>query len=294
MDRDIILNEALNRGLIKVPPLGCDEHMSIVADTHVHIYPMHDVSLLLRTAYRHLTEAVGSMPDDPPAVVLFLTEGKGCDVFSDLSSKAGLEDESDLVVKATPDPEVLKIETPGATVWLTAGRQIVTAERLEVLALACKDMIDDGLPIREVIQQVYHAGGLPVVPWAPGKWWFKRGRVLRELLKEKGGDWLRPADSTLRPRGYPWPGLMTAAERSGSPVLAGSDPLPVAGEEDTAGRYGVYWPAALDQNAPASCLRKLLLDPGVPVRRIGRRGSMLKVGRRMLAHRNAKKQSGTP
>lgn len=52
-----------------------------------------------------------------------------------------------------------------------AGRQIVTAEKLEVLALGTDLDIDDGRPIREVLSLVTENGGLPVIPWGAGKWW---------------------------------------------------------------------------------------------------------------------------
>ena len=43
-------------------------------------------------------------------------------------------------------------------------------------------MIADGTPFPEVIDRAHEFGAVCVVPWAPGKWMFDRGRQLRSIL----------------------------------------------------------------------------------------------------------------
>ena len=64
----------------------------------------------------------------------------------------------------------------GQDLSIVAGRQIVTAENLEILALGFDAGLDDGLPIDEVILAVQAAGALCVLPWGFGKWTGKRGQ----------------------------------------------------------------------------------------------------------------------
>jgi hypothetical protein len=123
------------------------------------------------------------------------------------------------------------------TVIIVAGRQIVTAERLEVLAVGCVDEFPDGKPIRDVMCAVADCGALPVVPWGFGKWLGARGRIVRSLVETP------PVTFSLGDNGgraalLPRPPLLGVAERRGIPVLLGSDPLPLAPEVTRAGSCG--------------------------------------------------------
>jgi hypothetical protein len=66
---------------------------------------------------------------------------------------------------------------------------------------------------------------------------FKRGIWIRKLLAEFPPDQLILIDTSLRCAGWPAPRLYSRARRENRPVLAGSDPLPPAGEEALAGCY---------------------------------------------------------
>ena len=184
--------------------------MSIIADTHVHLYPaVYSVEAVCAALARNLGRMAGGAD---AARVGCLVEREGQRVLRDLGAEAG----------------ALAVATAEGTVHLIAGRQFVAVERIEILGLAVELELADGLPAAEFVERILAAGGVPVLSWAPGKWFFKRGRVVGELMQRFGAQVLL-GDTTLRPLGWGAPCLMRAGRRQGLRVVAGSDPLPVGG-----------------------------------------------------------------
>ncbi len=250
--------------------------MSFVADTHVHIYPAFDLSLFFEKAFAQL-----ALLGEADHRLLFLTESAQCRFFWEL--KSGSQHlPPPFRLERTGDDHVLKVLRDEEQIFLVAGRQVVAAERLEILALGCVEAPKDRLPIREVIPAVEQAGGLPVLAWAPGKWMFKRQPVVEALIEEFG-DRLWLGDSRLRCRMWPTPKPMHAPAR---PVLAGSDPLPLSGEEAECGRYGIYSPADVDVEAPWASLKAALGDRSLT--RVGHRNRSYEMVQRLWKHSRAK------
>ncbi len=249
--------------------------MELIADTHVHLYPVHDVEQLMASARARL----GRYAETPtPLIALFLTEGEGFDAFDMLRGSPG--------TMCGDEREAIRYRVGEEMLWIIAGRQIVTRERVEILSLICAEKIPDGLPVSEVVRRVHQAGGVPVLAWAPGKWMFKRATVVRRLLDDFGPEELLLGDSSLRPIGWLEPRAMKTRK-----TLAGSDPLPFPGEEDQAGRYGIRTPVDFDEKHPASSLRSALLNPDVPVERVGSRNTSWSMAHRMVKHRQHKRMA---
>jgi len=266
--------------------------MPVIADTHVHIYPCYDLTAVIRNGMRNL-DALASDSQSATgaregwARVLFLTERHDCHMFRkcrdegiDLGSLEGQ-------CRLTRDEQALIVEVLGTgTLYLIAGRQIVTKEKLEIAALAVDEDIPDGLPIDEVVSRVNKANGIMVLPWAPGKWFFKRGDVVERLIEQSSPGRLILGDTTLRPTIWPEPALMVRGREKGLGVVAGSDPLPVEGEEAFIGSYGVVLEGAFDEDRPVRSLRQMMYAPSAPFTVIGKRGGLPEVCRRL--HQNAK------
>ena len=125
----------------------------------------------------------------------------------------------------------------GLSLNVLPGRQVITRENIEILALACPEMIDDGQPALDVIFQLNQLNRIPVLTWSPGKWFGKRGELVERLITELDRQDFLIGDTTLRPYGWTTPWLMKRAERSGFAIVAGSDPLPFSGEESWLGAY---------------------------------------------------------
>ena len=141
---------------------------------------------------------------------------------------------------------------------LIAGRQVVTAERLEVLALGCDSEFEDGTSLRRAIELVRDSGALAVIPWGFGKWWFGRGAILGGYLRAAETDGLFLGDNAGRLGLAPAPGLFRFARRAGIPILPGSDTFPMESESRGVGGYGFALDCELDLTWPAEGLKQAL------------------------------------
>jgi len=250
--------------------------MIVVADTHLHLYPCYDSAAFFDRLRRNL---LGYRADARAAL---LAERFDCDAFGEL--EAGRLRTGSASVRETGESGALLVRWNGDGVFLFAGRQIVTAERIEVLAAVTASRIADGAPAAETVQAVIDGGGVPIVSWAPGKWFGRRGAIVAALLDRFSPGQLLLGDSTLRPTVWPTPRLMRAARRRGFPVVAGSDPLPFRGEERFAGAYASRIEGAFDPNRPVSSMRQLLRAGAVGAV-LGRRCGPLEVLGRLRRHK---------
>ncbi len=151
---------------------------SVVADTHVHLYPWYD----LGAAVGGLSRRLGSF-DGASLRAAFLTERSDGRYFSDVrEGKVGAAVEGHEFHPGGEEGVVILAEGGKVKLYLLAGRQIVTGEGIEILALLSDSRIRDGLAADEVVAAVLDSGGIPVLSWAPGKWLFRRGKVVEKLL----------------------------------------------------------------------------------------------------------------
>jgi len=224
----------------------------VVADTHVHLYECYDIGRALRCLHGRL----GGV-DSGAERLAFLAERGDCDAFADILEKRLLVDGFDVDPGSGDGTLVLRAQD-GSRLWLMAGRQVVTAERIEILGLALTQSVTDGLSAEDTVLAVREGGGVPVVAWALGKWLGARGSVVRSLIDRcQPGD-IVVGDSSLRPASWRAPALMRRARARGLPVVAGSDPLPFAGEETWMGAYVSVYDGGFDVAAPLASARRLL------------------------------------
>ena len=256
-------------------------------DAHAHIYPFHDVPRLLLAALDRMPRVA---PTD--LRVLALAERADCSFFQALAQdEIRLPGDRWRIVAWDPAGGVKIRHLPDhRDLWILAGRQIVPAERIEVCALFSDEPVADGQPARDIIRAILANGGLPALDWAPGKWLFGRGQLVRALVREFAPDQLVLVDTSLRPCGWPAPALYRAARRQGRAVLAGSDPLPFAGEEDLAGSYHCTFtiPAPDDPARLVAPLKAALTAGRLEIAFGGRRGGPAAVLRRL--RRNAQEK----
>ncbi len=234
--------------------------MPIVVDTHVHIYPEYDPGRLLNdTAVRLQALAPGATP------AICLTERSGQHVYAEWAQVSTVPG-TDLPVERVEGRGgvALSVDTASGPLYVLPGRQVATAERLEVLILGRDLELPDGTPAADAICAGLDAGAVPVLAWAFGKWWFKRSRIVRALVRHFVPERLWLGDTTMRPREWPRGGIMRRAVANGARVVAGSDPLPGKGEAHHAGCYATLMATPLDTGDPAgSILRGFrVLPPG--------------------------------
>ena len=172
---------------------------------------------------------------------------------------------------------------------------MVAREGLEVLLLGTKSPVPDGQPIRDVLAQGARLGALRVIPWGAGKWWFGRGRLLRELMTAaRPGDGFFLGDGGGRPFFWSTPSHFREAERRGIPVLPGTDPLPFPRQTGRAGSYGFRLEGALDLSSPGEGIKAALREPVPRLTPFGRLERLAPFVRNQIAMQRRKRRRPRP
>ncbi|EYD70366.1 hypothetical protein [Limimaricola hongkongensis] len=255
----------------------------MLIDAHVHIHPGFDRAVFLQSAADNLARAGAARGHPPAPGGLILTEIPGADVFDAFAAGRGLP-RGWRAQAPSQDPEALWLQGPeGRELLLVSGRQFVSAEGLEILAVGGRPEGLGGQPAAEILARLGGMGLPAVLPWGAGKWIGERGRVLRALLDAAARPGVLLGDNAGRPFGWPKPGCF----RGGPPVLPGTDPLPIAAAAQDAGRYGVVCDQPLPRARPAAALRDWLLRLTVQPPVFGRR-----CGPVAFAHRQVMLRAG--
>jgi hypothetical protein len=256
--------------------------MHLIIDTHLHFYPCYDLSKALNTLRINLLRL-----DSNAVYIGILTERSDCNFFEEMYENPSRFETTGRKVSPFKGAILLK-EDGFRDIYLLPGRQIVTSERIEILCLLQDAKIDDGLPAQLVIDEIRKLNGIPVVSWSPGKWLFKRGKIVNNLIHSNPPGSLLLGDTSLRPICWPKPNMMKTAEKSGFVIISGSDPLPFSGDENMLGRYATSIKCDFDTKDPVGSLRSSLLQPGMKPSLIGKRNNIFSLLYRMFKHSQLK------
>ncbi len=268
---------------------------AVLIDTHVHIHGCFPLAGFFDAAYANFERAARAQPgshqssQDGFIGVLMLTETARADCFQRLS--AGADGAADGIVsglgewrlRRTEETGSVTAERHGQCLYIIAGRQIVTAERLEVLALGFEGFVPDGEPIRQVMDRVRSAAAVAVIPWGFGKWWGRRGKVVSALLKDHEGLGFFLGDNSGRTAFLGPPAHFEDARRDGIAILPGTDPLPFPAEYGRAGSFGLVAQASMDPARPAAEVKRLLTSTPLDMKPYGRLETPLRFLRNQIS-----------
>jgi hypothetical protein len=235
--------------------------VQVLVDAHVHVHPRADAAALLDAALANFTAEARDARASTWRGVLMLAEMRERDWFGDTYGAGGAGDGGDSggaggarrargagaqlgrwrVAPAVDAPAVLHAARSGGsaedTLTLFAGRQAVTTEGIEVLALAARLAIDDGASLGETLRRAAAAAALTVLPWGAGKWLGARGRRVERALTAQAPP-VFAGDNGGRPSIWAEPRAFGIAQARGRGLVSGSDPLPLPGEERRVGSFG--------------------------------------------------------
>lgn len=243
--------------------------VDILIDAHVHFYNCYSLSAFFNSARNNFTRAAVKLGlGDQFQSILLLTEGGDANLFQLLREKAIDESAIDgWRFRASGEPEsVIASSSTGFEVILIAGRQIITIERMEVLAVCTDAQFEDGQTVTDVIDAVIRAGGIAILPWGFGKWMGRRKRIIDHLLTEQDRRLFHVGDNSGRTWTGSEPVQFRNARKSGKLVLRGTDPLPFRGEEKRVGKFGFHLrgPSLRMGPEPAAGVRQMLTAPQYP------------------------------
>jgi hypothetical protein len=226
--------------------------MAILLDAHVHYHSCFDAKGFLDAAWRNLRPMRQSGGDHQTC--LCLTEAAGERALERLHAATTSQLREWRIDVTAEVGSLAARRSDGAELLLVAGRQIVTRDGLEVLALGGSPLGADGAPIRDVIEATRTAGAVPVLPWGFGKWTLGRGATVAAVINESRSPDLFLGDNGGRAALLPPSPLFRAAAARAIWVLPGSDPLPFPSQQDRVGSYGCVVPGSLATARPAASL----------------------------------------
>lgn len=256
----------------------------LCVDTHAHVYRAFDQNIFLNAAAsnaRRLGHGLG---------VVMLTECKKDFVFRSWRDTGRINDWSfesnceDFTLLAHRDGELALV--------VIAGRQVITAERLEVLALGVDAEFKDGQPIGETVAQVRGRGALPVVPYGVGKWTGERGRIISRLIESHADHGLVMGDNGGRPTIGPRPPHFDQAAAHRITILPGTDPLPLRSCQRQACRFGIRLEGSFSPGTLGRDIKERLAKLGPVPPRFGDHVSLIRALYQQVALRIDRKLLG--
>ena len=242
----------------------------IIADAHVHLYSCFNLEHLLDLTFNNFQREIKAPLAEPDfSGVLFLAETKAEKGFQRISnsaekgpSQAGEFGEWTFWPTQENFSFYARSNQNGTKgLYIIAGRQITTAESLEILALGTIQEFEERKPLEELIPLISQSGAIPVVPWGVGKWIGRRGALIKDFLKRKDLPFFFLGDNRNRPIFWRRPNIFKMAGEKGINILPGSDPLPFPSETNRIGRFGFKVSGSIDPDYPFRDLKKLLLVP---------------------------------
>lgn len=193
----------------------CDHGTNLLIDSHAHLHDcfpidaflnasLHNFSALEKKAKRHSGATVG---------VLMFADMPGQNSLKRIESQADTLSNNWQIVR-TAETCSLGVNWRGKLRLIAvAGRQITTAAKLEVLALATSATYADGRPLHDIVEQVHSDGAIAVLPWGFGKWWFDRGARLDSFIENAASkletERVFIGDSACRPRMFRRPPMFS-------------------------------------------------------------------------------------
>jgi len=234
---------------------------TILIDAHVHFYSCFNRDKFFDSALSNLKFGAKSLGDRANGGIkcLMFTETARDHYFRQFRSSVDQPNQG--FWHFTPTNEGTSLfarNEQGEQLLLIAGRQIATAEGLEVLALGCEREFEDGLEFDAAVEQSLSCGAITTVPWGFGKWWFRRGALLGKFFRSPKAQDVYLGDNGGRMRLMPRPRLFRQAHAKRIWNLPGSDPLPFPEGAEMPGSFGFILSGDLDLNQPTHSLKHLL------------------------------------
>ena len=265
----------------------------IFVDAHVHIHDCFPLQAFMDAAYNNIKAAAQNVGMESFAGVLLLTEtSRACwyKHLYELSADNNQPLNSWQFHRTNESQSLFAQKDNTKYLFIIAGRQIVTAENLEVLALGTDSEFADGEPIQDVIDDVRNHGALAVVPWGFGKWFGKRGVIVHKVLDEISGSDFYLGDNSGRTLLMPTPSHFNLAKTKGISVLPGTDPLPFEQEYSRPGCFGFNIPGELKKTTPFADLKKIIRENQQSIKPYGKFESPLRFIKNQIAMQFVKRK----
>ncbi|MEM7025147.1 MAG: hypothetical protein AAF637_21555 [Pseudomonadota bacterium] len=264
----------------------------LLVDGHVHFHDCYDKARFFDGASRNFAAAARKLaPKGAAGGCLAFTESAWAHHFR------AFRDQPDSLAppnwrfdQTAEDFSLWARHEDGTSLVLLGGRQLVTADGLEVLAVGTAAEFADGLGTAEAIAAVRESDALIVLPWGFGKWWFARGRIVAQIIDSIDREGFYLGDNGGRPNLSLRPRLFGYASGRGIRVLPGSDPLPFPDQAPTAGSFGFVLDTQVDPQRPGASIKAAIRAHEGAFEPFGGGGSLLSFCRQQVAMQIVKRR----
>lgn len=245
---------------------------AVLIDAHVHLYDCYDLATFFDAARQNFADAANELdlPGDTPGV-LMLTETSNDNAFQSLIDRGETNNGR---WRFSPHDDGLSITASKDgrdELTVIAGKQVVTAEGLEVLALGTNHAFTEGLELRHTIQKVDQHQGLPVLPFGVGKWSGRRGQIVSNLIQDESFPVrFMLGDNAGRLALAGKPKTFEQASQKNIWTLPGTDPLPFADQAGRVGRFGLVLGQGFDPTGPGASIIETLKNLQAQPKTFGR------------------------
>lgn len=257
----------------------------ILVDAHAHLRSKFDVRDFLLASWKNI-RLHGQKAKKVTGVLCVTDEQgeQGYDRLQEFFEENGLADsEGAGDWESVPTAENTTLSAVSASkdrLVIIAGRQLISQENLEVLAIGTRRQFDAGKPTESLLCEISREGALPILPWGFGKWIGTRGRLVEQLLDNPALPPFFLGDSANRPGFWSRPAPFRRAEKQGIKNIPGSDPLPFSGEVQRVGDFGGRISGCLDPETPSDDLKRKLMDRSTNIQSFGSQETMFRFVRK--------------
>lgn len=242
---------------------------TVFVDAHVHFYDCFDLSAFLNCSQKNFSDAADKAGIDTDySAVLFLSERSSENWFQWLvdAAKEGTaigHEQSKLwrLQYNEKDASIKAVSDHYPSLYIIPGKQVETKESLEVLLLGTLETFDDKVSLTALLESVRDKEVISVLPWGVGKWFGRRGEIVKNTITKETGRNFFIGDIAGRPTIWPQPSLFGLAEKKGFRLLQGTDPLPIPTAAAMAGSYGFSIKMSQLGEMPGQQIKKKILNP---------------------------------
>ncbi|MCB0729824.1 MAG: hypothetical protein KDC88_02225 [Ignavibacteriae bacterium] len=228
---------------------------NVLIDAHIHIHECYNLDKFFNSAKANFLKQANILDLCSNQFILCLTESHKVNYFNQLKQNADKSILSEWKIDLTENPNTIKlVDKENFTIYLIAGRQIVTNEKLEVLTLGLIEDPEDGKPIEEILAYVSNKKVISVIPWGVGKWMGYRKEIIEKLVLQNNTFPIYLGDNGNRPFFWSKPKIFSLAAKNNMLNIPGSDPLPFKNEVNKPGSFGFVLEGVLDIEKPFDSL----------------------------------------
>ncbi len=250
---------------------------NILIDSHVHLYDNFDPDSFIESITRNFIK-FGKLDENEfkeSVKMIFLTEAKENDFFTRIEDNSLPLKNCDIHTEKTGEEGSILLKQNGNELfYIIRGRQIITEENIEILSVGDGPIIKDGLPAAEVLERIRENEQLAILAWGVGKWLFGRGKMVKNIINTLEYPLLLIGDNSARPLLWIKPLIYRKGDKLGIPVVAGSDPLPLNGEDEKAGSYFFMIKSNFDPKRPLNSIKQILKSDIKDIKNLGKRDSV--------------------